>query len=81
MDRRSRLSRRELVGGAAVNAGFHRTIPRRQFVLGAGVAGGGLLVGRCGPLPFQQPPPTPGKVYRLGFLGASTPAATAAVVD
>jgi hypothetical protein len=37
---------------------------RRQFVLGAGVAGLGLVAG-CGPLPFQQPAPTAVKLPRL----------------
>jgi putative tryptophan/tyrosine transport system substrate-binding protein len=56
------------------------TLSRRAFVGGAGAVGGAVLVG-CGPLPFQRPPPTAGKVYRLGFLSGSNPAATAQVLD
>jgi hypothetical protein len=65
---------------AMVHAGFHGTITRRQFVVGTGTAVGALLAG-CGPLPFQQPPPTAVKVYRLGFLSGSTPAAQALRLD
>src|SRR5215217_4065483 len=42
-------------------------LSRRQFVVGAGVTGGGLLAG-CGRLPWQAAPP-PTRMYRLGFLG------------
>ncbi len=47
-------------------------ITRRQFMLSAGVTGLGLIAG-CGPLPFQQPPPTAVKVYRLGYLSGNNP--------
>jgi ABC-type uncharacterized transport system substrate-binding protein len=53
---------------------------RRSFVLGAGAAGVGLLAG-CGRLPFQQPPPTAVKVYRLGFLSSTNPTAQAGNLD
>jgi putative tryptophan/tyrosine transport system substrate-binding protein len=43
---------------------------RRQFVVGT--AGLGLLAG-CGRLPIQQPAPTAGKVYRLGYLSGNNP--------
>jgi putative tryptophan/tyrosine transport system substrate-binding protein len=52
---------------------------RRQFMVGAGAVSGALLVG-CGPLPFQRPPPTAGKVYRLGFLSGINPTAQAPVL-
>jgi putative tryptophan/tyrosine transport system substrate-binding protein len=55
-------------------------LSRRAFVGGAGAVGGAVLVG-CGQLPFQRPPPTAGKVYRLGFLSGSTPAAQALRLD
>jgi putative ABC transport system substrate-binding protein len=53
-------------------------LSRRQFV--AGATGLGLVAG-CGPLPFQQPPPTAVKVYRLGVLRGSDPTAQARNVD
>src|SRR5438270_11448812 len=40
-------------------------LSRRQWVVGAGVAGLGLLVG-CGRLPFEAPPPA--RVPRVGYL-------------
>ena len=40
-------------------------LSRRQFVLGAGAAGLGLLAG-CGRLPWQAQPPA--KVPRIGLL-------------
>src|SRR4051794_27891887 len=52
-------------------------LSRRAFVGGA--AGLGLVAG-CGRLPFQQPPPTPVKPHRLGFLNGTSPAATAQVL-
>lgn len=55
-------------------------VSRRRFVQGAGVAGLGLLTG-CGRLPLQPPPPTPLKVYRVGFLFATDPATNARVLD
>jgi putative ABC transport system substrate-binding protein len=45
-----------------------RSVSRRRFVQGAGVAGLGLLAG-CGQLPRQTQPAA--KVPRLGILGAS----------
>src|SRR5438067_1764087 len=48
-------------------------ITRRQALLGAGGVGLGLLAG-CGRLPFQQPPPTAVKVYRVGVLNEMDPA-------
>jgi putative tryptophan/tyrosine transport system substrate-binding protein len=48
-------------------------LSRRRFVLGAGTAGGALLVG-CGPLPFQRPAPTAVKIHRVGFLSGGSPA-------
>src|SRR5262249_49926627 len=50
---------------------------RRQFVQGVGVAGLALL-GGCGRLPGQAPPPL--KVHRLGYLSNNTAASDAAVV-
>src|SRR5262245_36717751 len=44
-------------------------ITRRQFVVGASMAGPGLLVG-CGRLPWEAAPPA--KVPRVGWLGART---------
>jgi putative ABC transport system substrate-binding protein len=55
-------------------------LSRRRFVLGVGAAGGALLAG-CGPLPFQQPPPTAVKVHRIGFLNGGSPATSAPVLD
>jgi putative tryptophan/tyrosine transport system substrate-binding protein len=43
-------------------------VSRRQFVLGAGATGLGLLAG-CGRLPWQAAPPA--KVYRAAFLSSS----------
>jgi putative ABC transport system substrate-binding protein len=45
-------------------------LSRRQVMLGASVAGAGLLVG-CGRLPWQAPQPA--KVPRLGYLSGSPP--------
>jgi putative ABC transport system substrate-binding protein len=53
-------------------------LSRRAFVVGA--AGLGLVAG-CGLLPGRQPSPTAVKVYRLGFLSGSTPAAQALRLD
>jgi putative ABC transport system substrate-binding protein len=50
------------------------SISRRQFALGAGVTGFGLLAG-CGRLPFQQDAPP--KVYRIGFLSGAVSASSA----
>jgi putative ABC transport system substrate-binding protein len=55
-------------------------LSRRQLVLGASLSAGALL-GGCGPLPFQQPPPTAVKVYRLGFLSGTNPTAQAGNLD
>jgi len=52
---------------------------RRQFVQGVGLAGLGLLAG-CGRLPGQAQAPTAGKIYRLGFLNGTNPAATAQIL-
>src|SRR5579884_1583470 len=55
---------------------------RRQFVVGAGVSGLGLLAG-CGRLPWQSQgqAQTPAKVPRIGFLSASSPSALTARVE
>jgi putative tryptophan/tyrosine transport system substrate-binding protein len=53
-------------------------LSRRQFVVGA--CGLGLVAG-CGRLPFHQPPPTAGKVYRLGFMFGSNAAGQTRAVD
>jgi putative ABC transport system substrate-binding protein len=45
----------------------HGSLSRRQFVVGAGVAGLGLVVG-CGRLPWQAQPPV--RIPRLGLLTA-----------
>src|SRR5690242_16609799 len=42
-------------------------LSRRQFMVGVGVAGLGLLVG-CGRLPWQAEPPA--KVPQIGWLGS-----------
>jgi putative ABC transport system substrate-binding protein len=55
-------------------------LSRRAFVGGASAAGLGLLAG-CGPLPFQQPPPTAVKVHPIGFLSGSNPTAQARNLD
>jgi putative ABC transport system substrate-binding protein len=47
---------------------------RRQFVLGAGAAGMGLLAG-CGRLPWQTQPPA--KIPRLGYMAAVSASADA----
>ena len=45
------------------------TLSRRQFLLGTGATGLGLLAG-CGRLPWQGQPP---KVHRIGWLGTASP--------
>jgi putative ABC transport system substrate-binding protein len=55
-------------------------LSRRQFVVGTGVAGLGLLAG-CGPVPFRPPPPTAVKVHRLGYLSGTNPAGQARALD
>ena len=55
-------------------------LSRRQFMLGAVTAGSALLT-RCGPLPFQQPPPTAVKVHRLGYLSGTNPTAQVRNLD
>src|SRR3712207_8692693 len=47
-----------------------RSISRRRFVQGAGVAGLGLLAG-CERLPWQAQPAS--KVHRIGWLGFEAP--------
>src|SRR4051812_34315711 len=70
---RPTASRREV----PMAADYHGlSLSRRHFVQGAGAAGLGLLAG-CGPLPFQQPPPTAVKIYHLGFLSGDSPSASA----
>jgi putative ABC transport system substrate-binding protein len=56
------------------------TLSRRQFMLGAAAAASALLAG-CAPLPFQQPPPTAVKVYRLGWLSSTNATAQARNLD
>jgi putative ABC transport system substrate-binding protein len=65
-----------LVRGTAVD----RHPSRRQFVQTGSATALALLAG-CGQLPFQRPPPTTGRVYRLGFLSGSNPAARAGNLD
>jgi putative ABC transport system substrate-binding protein len=55
-------------------------VSRRQFVVGAGAAGLGLVAG-CGRLPWQASPPTAVKVHRLGFLRGGDPTTQARNVD
>src|SRR5207247_7258364 len=49
-------------------------LSRRQFMLGTGAAGLGLLAG-CGRLPWQAQPPA--KIPRIGYLAAVSAAADA----
>jgi len=44
--------------------------------VGASLSAGALFAG-CGPLPFQQPPPTAVKVHRLGYLSSTNATAQA----
>ncbi len=52
-------------------------VSRRQFVVGAGISGAGLLAG-CGRLPGQAPPP---KAHRLGYLSNNDAASEALAVE
>jgi putative tryptophan/tyrosine transport system substrate-binding protein len=67
------------MGGTRMNSG-ETCLSRRQLVLAMAAAGGSLLAG-CGPLPFHPPPPTPVKVYRLGWLHGGIPAANILQLD
>jgi putative tryptophan/tyrosine transport system substrate-binding protein len=69
LDENGTVTGRPVGDPVIVNAGFHRMarLSRRQFVVGAGVAGGALLAG-CGRLPWQAQVPT-ATIYRVGILG------------
>src|SRR4051812_8143753 len=50
------------------------SVSRRQFMVGAGAVGAGLVAG-CGRLPWQAE--APAKVYRIGYLSPQSLAVTA----